>query len=152
MSVREVNALSHYTDWGIGHVHSGALGWVGFISFGAIYCMTQWVWKRERLYSNALVEWHFWIATLGILLYITSMWVAGIMQGLMWREYGADGYLVYSFAEVVAAMFPMYVIRAAGGLLYLSGMLIMVYNCWKTISGCDQQCGSCQCSKETVNA
>ena len=135
MSVREVNALSHYTDWGIGHVHSGALGWVGFISFGAIYCMTQWVWKRERLYSNALVEWHFWIATLGILLYITSMWVSGIMEGLMWRAYNEFGFLEYSFIETVSAKHISYVIRALGGGLYLLGALIMIYNLVRTARG-----------------
>ncbi|MGL4542817.1 MAG: cytochrome-c oxidase, cbb3-type subunit I, partial [Polymorphobacter sp.] len=117
MSIKSVNSLSHYTDWTIGHVHSGALGWNGMITFTAIYYLTPRLWNRERLYSLRLINWHFWLATLGIVLYASSMWVAGIMQGLMWREYGADGYLVYSFVEVVAAMFPMYVIRAAGGLL-----------------------------------
>ncbi|HVY87956.1 MAG TPA: cytochrome-c oxidase, cbb3-type subunit I [Hyphomonadaceae bacterium] len=135
MSVREVNALSHYTDWGIGHVHSGALGWVGFISFGAIYCMTQWVWKRERLYSNALVEWHFWIATLGIVLYICAMWVSGIMEGLMWRAYNEFGFLQYSFVETVSAKHIEYVIRSVGGGLYLIGALIMVYNLVRTARG-----------------
>jgi cytochrome c oxidase cbb3-type subunit 1 len=135
MSIREVNALSHYTDWGIGHVHSGALGWVGFISFGAIYCMTQWVWKRERLYSNALVEWHFWIATIGIVLYITSMWVSGIMEGLMWRAYNEFGFLEYSFVETVSAKHISYIIRALGGGLYLSGAVIMIYNLVRTARG-----------------
>ncbi len=133
MSIRAVNALSHYTDWTIGHVHSGALGWVGFVSFGAIYCLVPWLWKKERLYSNALVEWHFWIATLGIVLYITSMWVAGIMQGLMWRAYNELGFLEYAFVETVEAMHPYYIIRALGGLLYLSGALIMIYNLWRTV-------------------
>ncbi len=135
MSVREVNALSHYTDWGIGHVHSGALGWVGFISFGAIYCLTQWIWKRQRLYSNALVEWHFWIATIGIVLYICSMWVSGIMEGLMWRAYNEYGFLEYAFVETVEAKHISYIIRALGGLLYLSGALIMVYNLVRTARG-----------------
>jgi cytochrome c oxidase cbb3-type subunit 1 len=135
MSVKTVNALSHYTDWGIGHVHSGSLGWVGFISFGAIYCLVPWLWKRERLYSNALVEWHFWVATIGIVFYITSMWVAGIMEGLMWRAYNDYGFLEYSFVESVAAAHPYYVIRALGGILYLSGALIMAYNLWRTIRG-----------------
>ncbi|MEQ1607897.1 MAG: cytochrome-c oxidase, cbb3-type subunit I [Hyphomonadaceae bacterium] len=135
MSVREVNALSHYTDWGIGHVHSGALGWVGFVSFGAMYCLTQWVWKRDRLYSNALVEWHFWIATLGIVLYITSMWVSGIMEGLMWRAYNEYGFLEYSFIETVSAKHISYVIRALGGGLYLLGALIMIYNLVRTARG-----------------
>jgi|TARA_B100000614_G_scaffold256150_1_gene274273 cytochrome c oxidase cbb3-type subunit 1 len=135
MSVKAVNSLSHYTDWTIGHVHSGALGWVGFVSFGAVYCLIPWLWKRERLYSLALVSWHFWIATIGIVLYITSMWVSGILQGLMWRAYDAQGFLEYSFAETVEAMHPFYVIRALGGVLFLAGALIMVYNCWMTIKG-----------------
>jgi cytochrome c oxidase cbb3-type subunit I len=135
MSIREVNSLSHYTDWTIGHVHSGALGWVGFVSFGALYCLTPWLWRRERLYSNALVEWHFWIATLGIVLYITSMWVAGVMQGLMWRAYNELGFLEYSFVETVEAMHPYYIIRALGGLLYLIGALLMAYNLWRTARG-----------------
>ena len=135
MSVRQVNALSHYTDWTIGHVHSGALGWVAFISFGAVYFLVQKLWQRERLYSQRLVEVHFWIATLGIVLYITAMWVSGIMQGLMWRSYDELGFLQYSFLETVHAMHPFYVIRALGGLLFLSGALVMVYNCWRTIRG-----------------
>jgi len=135
MSVREVNALSHYTDWGIGHVHSGALGWVGFVTFGAMYCLTQWVWKRPKLYSNALVEWHFWISTIGILLYIASMWVSGIMEGLMWRAYNEFGFLEYAFIETVSAKHISYIIRAAGGGLFLLGALIMVYNLVRTARG-----------------
>ncbi len=135
MSIRQVNALSHYTDWTIGHVHSGALGWVAFISFGAVYFLVQHLWRRERLYSQRLVEVHFWIATLGIVLYITAMWVSGIMQGLMWRSYDNLGFLQYSFVESVQAMHPFYVIRAIGGLLFLTGALVMVYNCWRTIRG-----------------
>lgn len=135
LSVKAVNSLSHYTDWTIGHVHSGALGWNGMITFAAIYYLTPRLWQRQRLYSLRMVNWHFWLATVGIVLYAASMWVAGIMQGLMWREYGADGYLVYSFAEVVAAMKPMYLIRATGGILYLAGALIMAFNVWMTIAG-----------------
>jgi cytochrome c oxidase cbb3-type subunit 1 len=135
MSIKAVNALSHYTDWTIGHVHSGALGWVGFVSFGAIYCLVPWLWKRPKLYSLRLVEWHFWVSTLGIVFYITSMWVAGIMQGLMWRAYNDFGFLEYSFVETVQAMHPYYIIRAFGGFLYLAGTLIMVYNVWRTIRG-----------------
>ena len=131
MSIKTVNALSHYTNWTIGHVHSGALGWVGYVSFGALYCLTPWLWKK-KLYSNALVEWHFWISTLGIVLYITALWVAGIMQGLMWRAYNDYGFLEYSFVEVVQAMHPYYIIRAIGGALYLAGTLIMAFNLWKT--------------------
>lgn len=135
MSVRAVNSLSHYTDWTIGHVHSGALGWVGFISFGAIYCLVPWLWKRAGMYSKALIEWHFWIATIGILLYITSMWVSGIMQGLMWRAYNSLGFLEYSFVQTVEAMQPYYIIRGLGGVLYLAGALLMVWNVYKTIKG-----------------
>ena len=135
MSVKAVNSLSHYTDWTIGHVHSGALGWNGLITFACLYYLTPRLWKRDRLYSLRLVNWHFWLATLGIVLYASSMWVAGIMQGLMWREYGSDGYLVYAFSEVVSAMFPMYLIRAAGGLMYLAGAIIMAWNIGKTIAG-----------------
>ena len=135
MSIKSVNALSHYTDWTIGHVHSGALGWVAFITFGAIYCLVPWLWHRKALYSQRLVEWHFWISTLGILLYITAMWVSGILQGLMWRAYDSLGFLEYSFVETVEAMHPFYVIRALGGLLFVIGTLLMVYNVWRTIRG-----------------
>ena len=135
MSIRAVNSLSHFTDWTIGHVHSGALGWVGYISFGALYCLVPWLWKRERLYSNTLVEWHFWISTLGIVFYITAMWVSGIMQGLMWRSYNEQGFLEYSFVETVEAMHPYYIIRALGGLLFVAGALIMAYNLWRTARG-----------------
>ncbi|MBA4800825.1 MAG: cytochrome-c oxidase, cbb3-type subunit I [Euryhalocaulis sp.] len=135
MSIRAVNSLSHYTDWTIGHVHSGALGWVGFISFGAVYCLVPWLWKRKSMYSKSLIEWHFWLSTLGILLYIAAMWPAGITQGLMWRAYNALGFLEYSFIETVQAMKPYYVIRALGGVLYLSGALVMVFNIYKTIRG-----------------
>jgi cytochrome c oxidase cbb3-type subunit 1 len=135
MSIKAVNSLSHYTDWTIGHVHSGVLGWVAFVSFGAMYFLVPKLWKRERLYSLALVTYHFWIATLGIVLYITSMWISGIMQGLMWRAYDSLGFLQYSFIETVEAMHPYYVIRAFGGVLFLLGALIMVYNLWKTTKG-----------------
>ncbi len=135
MSIREVNALSHYTDWTIGHVHSGALGWVGFISFGALYCMVPWLWKKKEMYSTKLIEWHFWVATIGILLYITSMWVSGIMEGLMWREYTPQGFLAHTFVETVAAKHVEYIVRMLGGLMYLSGVLIMIYNVWRTIRG-----------------
>jgi cytochrome c oxidase cbb3-type subunit 1 len=135
MSIKAINSLSHYTDWTIGHVHSGALGWVGMVSFGAIYFLTPKLWKREDLFSNRLVNWHFWLATLGIVLYASSMWVSGIMQGLMWRAYDALGFLEYSFAETVAEMHPFYVIRGLGGLLYLAGGFVMAYNIWRTIRG-----------------
>ncbi|WP_326523854.1 cytochrome-c oxidase, cbb3-type subunit I [Sphingomonas sp.] len=135
MSIKAVNSLSHYTEWTVGHVHAGALGWNGMITFAAVYFMTPRLWGRTRLYSLRMVNWHFWLATLGIVLYAASMWVAGITQGLMWREYGADGYLVYSFAEVVAAMQPYYLIRVVGGLFYLSGAVLMAWNVWMTIKG-----------------
>jgi cytochrome c oxidase cbb3-type subunit 1 len=133
MSIKVVNSLSHYTDWTIGHVHSGALGWVGFVSFGALYCLVPWLWNRKQLYSLKLVEWHFWIATLGIVLYISAMWVSGILQGLMWRAYTSLGFLEYSFIESVEAMHPFYIIRAAGGGLFLIGALIMAWNLWMTV-------------------
>ena len=135
MSIKAVNSLSHYTDWTIGHVHSGALGWVGFVSFGALYYLTPVLWGRARLYSLKLVNLHFWVATIGILLYITAMWVSGIMQGLMWRAYDSLGFLEYSFVETVEAMHPYYVIRAAGGALFVIGSLIMAYNLWRTARG-----------------
>ncbi len=135
MSIRAVNSLSHYTDWTIGHVHSGALGWNGFITFGCLYYMVPKLWGRERLYSTKLVSLHLWIATLGIVLYISAMWVSGIMQGLMWRSYDEMGFLQYSFVESVVAMKPFYIIRVMGGVLYLIGALIMAYNFWRTIRG-----------------
>ncbi len=135
MSIRAVNSLSHYTDWTIGHVHSGALGWVGMITFGAVYYLTPRLWGRPRLYSVAMVNWHFWLATVGIVLYAAAMWVSGIMQGLMWRETNELGFLVYSFAETVEAMHPFYVIRVMGGVLYLAGGLLMAWNVFRTIRG-----------------
>jgi cytochrome c oxidase cbb3-type subunit 1 len=133
MSIKTVNSLSHYTDWTVGHVHSGALGWVAYVSFGALYCMVPWLWNKRDLYSLRLVNWHFWISTLGIVLYITSMWVSGILQGLMWRSYTPQGYLEYSFIETVAAMHPFYIIRGLGGVLFITGYLLMIYNVWMTI-------------------
>jgi cytochrome c oxidase cbb3-type subunit 1 len=135
LSIKAVNSLSHYTDWTIGHVHSGALGWNGMITFACVYFLVPRLWKRERMYSLRMINWHFWLATLGIVFYAASMWVAGITQGLMWREYGSDGFLVNSFIDTVAALHPMYLMRAFGGLLYLSGALIMTYNIWMTLAG-----------------
>ncbi|HHL42715.1 MAG TPA: cytochrome-c oxidase, cbb3-type subunit I [Hellea balneolensis] len=135
MAVRYVNSLSHYTDWTIGHVHSGALGWNGMVTFGAIYCMVPWLWKRKELYSLRMVEWHFWLAGIGIVFYITAMWISGIMQGVMWRTYNDLGFLEYSFIETVKAMKPFYIIRALGGTLYLTGILMMTYNVIMTIKG-----------------
>jgi cytochrome c oxidase cbb3-type subunit I len=134
MSIKTVNALSHYTDWTIGHVHSGALGWVAMISIGAMYFLIPRLFGRE-IYRMRWVELHFWIATIGIVLYISSMWISGILQGLMWRAVNADGTLTYSFVESVAAMHPFYIVRFLGGVFFLSGMLLMAYNLWKTIAG-----------------
>jgi cytochrome c oxidase cbb3-type subunit 1 len=134
MSIRAVNSLSHYTDWTIGHVHSGALGWNGMITFGALYFLVPKLWNRERLYSLSAVSWHFWLATIGIVLYASSMWVTGIMEGLMWREVDANGFLVNSFADTVAAKFPMYVVRGLGGVLFLAGAIIMCVNLWLTVT------------------
>ena len=133
MSIKTVNALSHYTDWTVGHVHSGALGWVGLISMGSLYYLIPRMFGRERMYSVRAIELHFWIATIGIVLYIAAMWIAGVMQGLMWRAVNPDGTLVYSFVESVKATYPFYVIRLGGGLLYLTGMLIMGWNTYMTV-------------------
>jgi len=135
MSIKAVNSLSHYTDWTIGHVHSGALGWVGMVSFGAIYFLAPKVWGRRELYSLKLVNWHFWLATIGIVIYASAMWVSGIMEGLMWRSYDELGFLQYSFAESVDAKHPYNVIRVLGGVIYLAGALVMAYNVWRTARG-----------------
>jgi cytochrome c oxidase cbb3-type subunit 1 len=135
MSIKTINSLSHYTDWTIAHVHAGALGWVGFITMGSIYYLIPRLAGKKEMWSVQLVEAHFWVATIGIVLYIASMWIAGVMQGLMWRAVNADGTLTYTFAESVKATFPYYVIRFSGGFLYLSGMLMMAVNTWKTLGG-----------------
>jgi cytochrome c oxidase cbb3-type subunit 1 len=135
MSIKTVNALSHYTDWTIGHVHSGALGWVAMISIGCIYYLIPRMVGKTEMYSTRLITTHFWIATIGVVLYIAAMWIAGVMQGLMWRAFNPDGTLTYSFAEAVKAMYPYYGIRLLGGVMYLGGMLIMAYNVWKTMAG-----------------
>ncbi len=135
MSIKSVNSLSHYTDWTIGHVHSGALGWNGMITFGAIYYLVPRLWGRDRLYSLRMVDWHLWLATIGIVIYAAVMWVAGITQGLMWREYDDQGFLVNSFIDTVTAIHPEYVMRVFGGLLYLTGALVMAFNIYKTIRG-----------------
>ncbi|HSQ09300.1 MAG TPA: cytochrome-c oxidase, cbb3-type subunit I [Burkholderiaceae bacterium] len=134
MSIKTVNALSHYTDWTIGHVHSGALGWVGLISIGAIYYLLPRLYGRTEMYSMRLVTTHFWVATIGIVVYIAAMWIAGVMQGLMWRAVNDDGTLTYTFIESVKATYPFYVIRLLGGLLYLGGMFLMAWNMVKTIA------------------
>jgi cytochrome c oxidase cbb3-type subunit 1 len=135
MSIKTVNALSHYTDWTIGHVHSGALGWVGMISLGCIYYLIPRLFGRTQMHSVPLVTLHFWVATVGIVLYIAAMWIAGVTQGLMWRAVNPDGTLTYTFVESTKASAPFYVIRLLGGTLYLSGMFVMAYNVWKTIVG-----------------
>jgi cytochrome c oxidase cbb3-type subunit 1 len=138
MAIRSVNSLSHYTDWTIGHVHAGALGWVAMITFGAIYASVPWLWKRERMYSGKLVEAHFWLALSGTVIYVFAMWNSGIIQGLMWRTYNESGTLAYSFIETVVAMHPYYIARAIGGLLFLIGAVIGCYNIWMTIRTVDQ--------------
>ena len=135
MSIRTVNALSHYTDWTIGHVHSGALGWVAMISVGALYNLIPRVFGREKMYSTKLIDAHFWTTTIGVVLYIASMWIAGVMQGLMWRAVNDDGTLTYSFVESLEATYPFYAVRLAGGALVLGGMFLMAYNVWKTAEG-----------------
>ncbi|MBF0212155.1 MAG: cbb3-type cytochrome c oxidase subunit I, partial [Magnetococcales bacterium] len=138
MSIKSVNALSHYTDWTIGHVHSGALGWVAMVSFGALYHMMPRLWG-VTLYSTRLVNLHFWLATIGVVIYIVAMWISGIMQGLMWRAFDSFGNLSYSFAETVAAMHPYYLIRSVGGAVFLLGALVMVYNLVMTVRGSARQ-------------
>ena len=134
MAIKTVNALSHYTDWTIGHVHAGALGWVAMVSIGSLYHMIPKVFGREQMHSVGLINAHFWLATIGTVLYIASMWVNGITQGLMWRAVNADGTLTYSFVEALAAGHPGFVVRMIGGAVFLSGMLIMAYNTWRTIA------------------
>ncbi len=135
MSIKTVNALSHYTDWTIGHVHSGALGWVGMVTFGSLYYLIPRLYGRTEMHSVKLVTLHFWVATIGIVLYIAALWIAGVMQGLMWRAVNPDGTLTYAFVESVKATYPYYVVRLLGGLLYFSGALIMAWNVYKTVAG-----------------
>lgn len=135
MSIKTINSLSHYTDWTVAHVHAGALGWVGFITMGSIYYLIPRLAGKKQMFSMQLVEAHFWVATIGIVLYIAAMWIAGVMQGLMWRAVNPDGTLTYTFAESVKATYPYYAVRFLGGLLYLSGMLMMAFNTWKTLAG-----------------
>jgi len=132
MSIKTVNALSHYTDWTVGHVHSGALGWVAMVSIGSLYYLIPRLFGKVNMYSMKLVELHFWIATIGVVLYIAAMWIAGVMQGLMWRAVNADGTLTYSFIESVERTYPFYYVRLLGGAMFLTGMLFMAYNTWKT--------------------
>lgn len=133
MAIKTVNALSHYTDWTIGHVHSGALGWVAFVTIGAMYYLIPKLWGRKEMISTPLINLHFWISTIGVVLYISAMWISGVMQGMMWRAINEDGTLTYSFIESVEQTYPFYAIRLVGGILFLSGMLIMAYNVYKTL-------------------
>jgi len=139
MAIRAVNSLSHYTDWTVGHVHAGALGWVAMITFGSIYASVPWLWKREAMYSARLVEVHFWLALAGTLIYVFAMWNSGIIQGLMWRTYNDTGTLAYSFVDSLVAMHPYYVARAIGGLLFLIGAVVGCYNIWMTIRVAPQE-------------
>jgi cytochrome c oxidase cbb3-type subunit I len=133
MSIKTVNALSHYTDWVIGHVHSGALGWVAMMTIGSMYYLIPRLFNRQQMYSVKLIDVHFWTSTIGVVLYIASMWIAGVMQGLMWRAFNDDGTLTYSFIESVKATYPFYLVRLMGGALFFIGMWIMAYNVWMTI-------------------
>ena len=138
MSIKTVNALSHYTDWTVGHVHSGALGWVAFIVIGSLYALVPRLYGKQKMYSDSLINVHFWLSTIGVVLYIAAMWIAGVMQGLMWRAINDDGTLTYAFIESIKATYPFYVVRFLGGLLFLIGMFIMLYNIVKTISQNEQ--------------
>ncbi len=132
MAIKTVNALSHYTDWTIGHVHSGALGWVAMITIGSIYILVPRLFGKEEMYSTPLIFLHFWLSTIGTVFYITAMWIAGVMQGLMWRAMNEDGTLTYTFIESVQATHPYYIVRLLGGIIFLSGMFVMAYNVWQT--------------------
>ena len=135
MSIKTVNALSHYTDWTIGHVHSGALGWVAMISIGCVYMLVPRLFGKEEMHSIKAIDVHFWVSTIGVVLYIASMWMSGVMQGLMWRAVNEDGTLTYTFIESIARTYPFYGVRLLGGLMFLGGMLIMCWNTWRTIRG-----------------
>ena len=137
MAIKTVNALSHYSDWGIGHVHSGALGWVGFITIGSLYYLIPRLFGKVKMHSVSLIEVHFWLATIGVVLYISAMWIGGVMQGIMWRSMNADGTLMYTFVEGVKATYPYYIIRMVGGFMYVSGMIIMAYNVARTVIGAE---------------
>jgi len=145
MAIKSVNALSHYTDWTVGHVHSGALGWVAMVSIGALYHLIPVLFNQGRMYSIRLINIHFWIHTTGIVLYIVAMWISGVMQGLMWRAVNTDGTLTYSFVESLTASYPFYFIRFLGGVLVVTGFLLMAYNMFKTIGAKD---GSLKAAEE----
>ena len=133
MAIKSVNALSHYTDWTVGHVHSGALGWVAMITIGSMYYLVPRLFNQKQIHSIKLVNVHFWLHTIGVVFYIVSMWISGVMQGLMWRATNADGTLTYSFVESVQASYPFWAGRFVGGVFIVVGMLIMAYNCYQTI-------------------
>ncbi|HUI62001.1 MAG TPA: cbb3-type cytochrome c oxidase subunit I, partial [Steroidobacteraceae bacterium] len=133
MSIKTVNALSHFTDWTIGHVHSGALGWVAMMTIGSVYVLIPRLYGQRQMWSVRLIDWHFWITTIGVVLYVTAMWIAGLMQGLMWRATNPDGTLTYTFVESLKATYPYYVVRLCGGALVIAGMGLMAYNYWKTV-------------------
>jgi len=135
MSIKTVNALSHYTDWTIGHVHSGALGWVAMITVGSMYSLIPRLYGRTEMFSTKLIDVHFWTTTIGIVLYVAAMWIAGVMQGLMWRATNDDGTLTYTFVESLTATYPYYAVRLLGGVLVLGGMFLMAWNVWKTVAG-----------------
>jgi cytochrome c oxidase cbb3-type subunit 1 len=137
MSIKSVNALSHYTDWTIGHVHSGALGWVAMITVGCLYSLIPRLYGRTAMYSTKAIDVHFWTTTIGIVLYVASMWIAGVTQGLMWRATNPDGTLTYTFVEALSATYPFYAVRLLGGVMVLGGMFIMAWNVLKTIRGAD---------------
>src|SRR5690554_6762963 len=139
MAIKTVNSLSHYTDWTIGHVHAGALGWVAMISFGSLYHMIPKLWDHAQMYSTRLINVHFWLATAGTVIYIAAMWVNGLTQGLMWRAINDDGTLSYSFVEVLEASHAGYIARLIGGSLFVLGMLLMVVNTWLTLRRPAQQ-------------
>jgi cytochrome c oxidase cbb3-type subunit 1 len=144
MSIKTVNSLSHYTDWTIGHVHSGALGWVAMISIGSLYHLIPVLFGKEKMYSTDLINTHFWMSTIGTVLYIASMWVNGILQGLMWRAYNQDGTLTYTFVESLVASYPGYMVRLAGGLIFFLGMLLMAYNVYMTVHGDSKEAANTQ--------
>ena len=135
MSIKTVNALSHYTDWTVGHVHSGALGWVAMITIACIYSMLPKLYGKQEMWSTRLIDWHFWTTTIGVVLYVAAMWIAGVMQGLMWRATNDDGSLTYSFIESLNATYPYYAVRLLGGLMVLGGMVLMALNVAKTVAG-----------------
>jgi len=134
MAIKSVNALSHYTDWTVGHVHSGALGWVAMVSIGAVYHLVPNLFNQGRMYSIKLINTHFWLHTIGVVLYIVAMWISGVMQGLMWRAVNSDGTLMYSFVQSLEASYPFYFMRFVGGAFIVAGMVIMLYNVLKTVS------------------